>query len=401
MQNGGYKADATYGHIGIITGIVNSSQVSTVETNTWQHTPAKAFATRYSSTAACFIRPDFVATPVQASWEGPTATAITQTDAHLSGKVNFSQTVNTTQCGVRLYDSDGTCIAQKDEAVNYTTTYVNIWYDITSELGVTLTSGKTYTFQFYTISNGSEYWSASIEFTTAHPTHSYTPAVTAPTCTEKGYTTYTCVCGDVYVSNYVNALGHKYENGVCVRCGAKDPEYIGNPFVDVFPTDYYYDSVMWAVKNGITAGTSDTTFGPNLECTRGQVVTFLWRMAGKPVVSASNPFVDVSADAYYYNAVRWAVSRGITAGVGGNAFAPDQVVTREQFVTFLYRYAGKPSAATSSSFWDVDYRAYYANANNWAYANGIVYGYNNGAFGVGDSCLRGQTVTFLYRYANQ
>ena len=183
---------------------------------------------------ACFIRPDFVATPAEASWDGPVAKDITETNAFLSGTVSFNQTVNTTQCGIRLYDSNGKCIAQKDESVNYNTSYVNIWYDLTGEMGVSLTSGKTYTFKLYAISNGRDYWSPTVKFTTAH-THSYSAKVTAPTCTEKGYTTHTCACGDSYKDSYVNALGHNFKNGACTRCGAKDPDYepTAYPFTDV------------------------------------------------------------------------------------------------------------------------------------------------------------------------
>ena len=115
------------------------------------------------------------------------------------------------------------------------------------------------------------------------------------------------------------------------------PEATGaNPFTDVGTSDYYYDAVLWAVENGITVGTSDTTFSPETPVTRAQAVTFQWRAAGSPVVSGSS-FDDVAADAYYVNAVTWAVANGITNGTSGTTFSPDVVVSRAQAVTFLWR----------------------------------------------------------------
>ena len=184
------------------------------------------------------IRPDFGGSaPVSAaSWEGPSATNITESNAYLSGKVNFSQTMNTTQVGVRIYDSSNTRIALKDEYVNYNTTYVNIWYDVTGELGIYLKSGQSYKFQFYTISNGKEYWSPIISFATAH-THNYASKVVQPTCTAQGYTMHTCSCGNSYKDSYVNALGHSYSGGACTRCGQKDPNYTQTSGVMCFPTE--------------------------------------------------------------------------------------------------------------------------------------------------------------------
>ena len=426
------------------------------------------------------IRPDFGGSaPVSAaSWEGPSATNITESNAYLSGKVNFSQTMNTTQVGVRIYDSSNTRIALKDEYVNYNTTYVNIWYDVTGELGIYLNSGQSYKFQFYTISNGKEYWSPIISFATAH-THNYASKVVQPTCTAQGYTIHTCSCGNSYKDSYVNALGHSYSGGACTRCGQKDPNYtqtsgvryvlsdgvltvsgsgectnawmnnyspnnvkkivigsgitsigraafqgcayvksvdiangvtkicrgaftqcwaldyviiptsvntiemtaFGNAisgstmndvyycgsaaqwgrisigehndsllkasfhynydpnmsFTDVAAGSYCYDAVQWAVANGITNGTDATHFSPNATCTRGQVVTFMYRAEGEPAVGGSNGFVDVAAGSYCYNAVQWAVAKGITKGTDTTHFSPNATCTRGQVVTFLYR----------------------------------------------------------------
>ena len=168
-------------------------------------------------------------------------------------------------------------------------------------------------------------------------------------------------------------------------------------FTDVSDGSYYYDAVNWAVSNGITDGTSATTFSPDNICTRAQMVTFLWRAAGSPAPhSGSNPFVDVPADAYYYTAVLWAVEQGITTGTSVTTFSPDDTVTRSQTVTFLWRYSGSPEAG-GSSFADVEADAYYATAVAWAAGEGITSGTSATTFSPYDPCTRAQIVTFLYR----
>ena len=178
------------------------------------------------------------------------------------------------------------------------------------------------------------------------------------------------------------------------RADAAEPV---NPFVDVSGGAYYEDAVLWAVREGITSGTTATTFSPGASCTRAQMVTFLWRAAGSPKASGSNPFRDVSADTYYYDAVLWAVENGITSGISADAFAPDAMVTRAQTVTFLYRAAGSPAAASGSSFSDVSGNAYYADAVSWAVEKGITSGTAAAAFSPDADCTRAQIVTFLYR----
>ena len=486
------------------------------------------------------IRPDFGGSaPVSAaSWEGPSATNITESNAYLSGKVNFSQTMNTTQVGVRIYDSSNTRIALKDEYVNYNTTYVNIWYDVTGELGIYLKSGQSYKFQFYTISNGKEYWSPIISFATAH-THNYASKVVQPTCTAQGYTMHTCSCGNSYKDSYVNAHGHSYSGGACTRCGQKDPNYtqtsgvsyvlsdgvltvsgsgectnawmnnyspnnvtkivigsgitsigraafqgcayvksvdiangvtkicrgaftqcwalesviiptsvntiemtaFGNAisgstmndvyycgsaaqwgrisigehndsllkasfhynydpnmsFTDVAAGSYCYDAVQWAVANGITNGTDATHFSPNAGCTRGQVVTFLWRAAGEPTVGGNVGFVDVAPGSYCYEAVKWAVANGITKGTDVTHFSPNATCTRGQVVTFMYRAEGEPAVGGNVGFVDVAAGSYCYNAVQWAVANGITKGTDATHFSPNATCTRGQVVTFLYR----
>ena len=168
-------------------------------------------------------------------------------------------------------------------------------------------------------------------------------------------------------------------------------------FVDVKTGDYFYDAVLWAVEKGITNGTSAETFSPEDPCTRAQIVTFLWRAAGSPVVNYAMDLSDVAGDAYYAEAVRWALSEGITTGTSADQFSPDATCTREQAVTFLYRAAGSPAVSGESAFEDVGADAYYARAVAWAAQNGVTNGISQALFGTGSDCTRAQIVTFLYR----
>ena len=171
-----------------------------------------------------------------------------------------------------------------------------------------------------------------------------------------------------------------------------------NPFIDVPAGSYYEDAVIWAVDKGITTGTSATTFNPNGICTRAQAVTFLWRAAGSPAAkSAVMPFTDVKAGSYYYDAVLWAVENGITKGTSDTTFSPDATCSRAQIVTFLWRANGSPAVSGNSAFTDVAADAYYAAAVTWAEKNDITGGIGGGLFGSNNNCTRAQIVTFIYR----
>ena len=187
------------------------------------------------------IRPDFSTAPLTATWEGPTAANITETGAHIISRVTFPQKVVFAQAGIRVYDESGKMVGTRDELDPITSPYLKFDYDINSELGISLQSGKKYSSSLYVIVNGKEYWSQPVTFTTAH-THYYTATVTAPTCTTKGYTTHTCACGNSYVDTYTDALGHAWDNGkvtkqpteaetgvktfTCTRCGETKTETI-------------------------------------------------------------------------------------------------------------------------------------------------------------------------------
>lgn len=170
-------------------------------------------------------------------------------------------------------------------------------------------------------------------------------------------------------------------------------------FRDVSKYDYYYNAVKWALKKGVTSGTGRYTFSPDAACTRAQTVTFLWRAAGCPKATAkTNPFTDVHASDYFYEAVLWAVENGITNGTSSTTFSPNASVTRAQVATFLWRANGEP-AAKDSGFTDVAANAYYAKAVAWAYAEGITTGTGFGVFSPEAICTRAQIVTFLFRNA--
>ena len=171
-----------------------------------------------------------------------------------------------------------------------------------------------------------------------------------------------------------------------------------NPFADVADSAYYVDAVEWMLKREVTQGTTETTFSPDLNCTRAQIVTFLWRVAGSPAPKGTVSFADVSADSYYAKAVAWAEEYGIADGIGGGLFSPDATCTRAQSAVFLYRAAGSPAVNGSAGFSDVAADAYYAQAVAWAKEHGITDGIGGGLFGSANDCTRAQIAAFLYRY---
>ena len=218
------------------------------------------------------------------------------------------------------------------------------------------------------------------------------------TCTKAGSITETCtVCGLKGETVETRPTGHRFdEKGRCVLCGIRETK----PFYDVAENAFYYQAVMWAYYYNpqITAGTDSTHFSPNATCTRAQFVTFLWRAAGKPAASVKTSFTDVSENEYYSDAVRWAVSKGITKGTSATTFSPNMTVTRAQVVTFLWRYNGEPSPKNlnNNPFKDVSRNDYY-EAILWAVEHEITKGTSATTFSPNSPCTRAQTVTFLYR----
>ena len=233
------NSENPYGHVGIY-----ESDYCTYNQNFNYEQYVQRVTIRYNHFSNPYwgvIRPDFSTAPLTATWEGPTAANITETGAHIISRVTFPQKVVFAQAGIRVYDESGKMVGTRDELDPITSPYLKFDYDINSELGISLQSGKKYSSSLYVIVNGKEYWSQPVTFTTAH-THYYTATVTAPTCTEKGYTTHTCACGNSYVDTYTDALGHAWDNGkvtkqpteaetgvktfTCTRCGETKTETI-------------------------------------------------------------------------------------------------------------------------------------------------------------------------------
>lgn len=175
-------------------------------------------------------------------------------------------------------------------------------------------------------------------------------------------------------------------------------EELINPFVDVSPESPYYEAILWIYNEGITTGYTDTEFRINGDCTRAQAVTFLWRAAGEPSPqTANNPFSDVSNYAYYYDAILWAVEQGITKGYEDGTFHPNDTVTRAQFVTFLWRSEGSPSPKSNNCIFPDVTDPHYSDAILWGNDNDIVKGYEDGTFRPGNTCTRGHVAMFMYR----
>ena len=188
------------------------------------------------------------------------------------------------------------------------------------------------------------------------------------------------------------------DSKVTVEATFKAEQSTGNnPFTDIPAGAYYEDAVVWAVGRNITTGMSAAAFDPNGSCTRAQIVTFLWRAAGSPEPKTMKGFDDVASNAYYAKAVAWAVENGITEGTSDTTFSPDATCSRAQIVTFLWRANGSPAASGNSAFTDVASDAYYAAAVIWAEKNDITGGIGGGRFGSNNNCTRAQIVTFLYR----
>lgn len=244
--------------------------------------------------------------------------------------------------------------------------------------------------------------------------HEYQKTVVAPTCTVKGYTSYTCIhCQDSYRADYKDATSHRYgqvpryasgastveKTYICIDCGREKKEILQNPFRDVEAGIYYYEPILWAADQGIAKGMTDVTFEPALECTRAQVLTFLWRSVGAPRAKTRTcPFTDVEPGSWYYEAVLWAVEQNITKGMSSTTFEPNTECTRAHVVTFLWRVAGQPKATKRTcSFTDVIKGEFYYDAMLWAVEQNITNGMGNNCFEPNTICTRGQVVTFLYR----
>ena len=224
------------------------------------------------------------------------------------------------------------------------------------------------------------------------------------TCSAEGRydeVTYCTVCYEELSreTKTMDMLEHNYVNGVCTFCGEEEP--ITVEFEDVKdPSSYFYIPVYWAVSQGITSGKTATTFAPYDSCTRAQVMSFLYKAMGSPEVSGSNPFTDVKESDYFYKPVLWAVSQGITSGTSATTFSPYNPCTRAQVMSFLYKAMGSPEVSGSSPFTDVKESDYFYKPVLWAVSRGITNGTSATTFGAYNTCTRAQVMTFLYKAMN-
>ena len=284
-----------------------------------------------------------------------------------------------------------------DAGSNYEITYVNGTLTIYSRSsgGGSSSSGSNYTVSVPSAKNG--------DVTLSPKNASKGDRVTVTVKPDSGYVLETLTVTDKNGNELklTDKGNGKYTftmpgSKVEVKATFMEDNSVLNFFYDVPNGAYFYEAVKWAVDKGVTNGLSDTMFGPYESCTRAQIVTFLWRAAGSPEPKTASSFTDVPANAYYAKAVAWAVENGITNGMTATTFAPDATCTRGQSVTFLHR-ALKGTASGSANFTDVKSDAFYADAINWAVANNVTNGTSNTTFSPNADCTRAEIVTFLYR----
>lgn len=306
--------------------------------------------------------------------------------------------------GLSIKDSNGNVVANKN-------------FSNTDQSAIAFQCEEPGNYRAEVSVNGTVYYST---FTITN--HSFTNYASDgnATCTQDGTKTAKCNHCDATdtIPDLGSALGHAFgawsvikepttteegmEEHTCARCNHTEQRSIAkleNPFTDVAPGNFFYEPVLWAIENGITNGTSATTFGPNDQCMRAHVVTFLWRAVGSPEPTRTdNPFVDVKPADFYYKPVLWAVENGITSGMDATHFGPTAYCNRAQVVTFLYRTMGNPDVgAATNPFTDVAAGSFYERAVFWAVENGVTAGLSATSFGPNSICNRAQIVTFLYR----
>ena len=345
--------------------------------------------------------------------------------------------------GITLWDSKGNVVATRDDSVNWTGTYLNVGYNITEEIGVTLTPGTAYKYQLRAVFNGKTYTKEGTVTTTgqAPHTHYYTATVTAPTCTAKGYTTHTCACGNSYVDTYTDALGHAWDNGkvtkpatetengvktvTCTRCGETKTETIPKlthehsyKAVVTAPTctekgytthtcacgDSYVDS--YVLPLGHDWGSGKVTKEPT--ATENGIKTYICARCGETkteVIPAggcpSAGFTDVPGeDNWAHAGIDYCVANGLMSGVGGNLFAPKKATTRAQIVQILYNLEGEPRVYGSTPFTDLT-NDWYKDAILWAYQTGVVAGTSSTTFEPDLPVTREQIAVILMEYTSR
>ena len=336
-----------------------------------------------------------------------------------TGLVGSDALTPNTAATFTCFEADGTtAVSTSTAAGTYTITWTNkdsVTFTGAENYDVTKTATGTLTISNPSYGGGGVYYPTTYSITVDDAKNgdvSVSPiaasqgsTVTITVTPDKGYTLETLTVTDNYGKKVeVTAKDGKYTfkmpgSKVTVKATFMDDNTMLNFFVDVPADAYYYDAVLWAVKEGITNGTSATTFSPDNPCTRAQMVTFLWRAAGSPEPKTSEcQFTDVDMDSYYGKAVLWAVEKGITNGTSDTTFSPDATCTRAQMATFLCRMANGKAVSSTSAFTDVEAGKYYTEAVQWAVEQGITNGTSATTFSPDTTCTRAQMVTFLYRY---
>ena len=493
--NGGvYYRTSSLGHVGIIVS-AGTSSFDAVN----QNFLGKAYCTlnTFSNSALqCAIRPDFTGGSVQTTmdWTEDICNP-TETDAYISIKAVPSVSGSFGECGVTVMNTAGTVIGSKTETADASArTYLIIWYNIAEELGITLSPGASYSYQFYTYFNGTRYDSPVRSFTTPHThaysaqitpatctaqgytthtcticgdsykdsytsalghnwdagtvtveptetepgvktftctrcgetktepisatghTHNYTATVIAPTCTERGYTIHACVCGDSYVADYVDALGHNFVGGVCTRCGAKDPNYVpptpGDPcegYTDIDRSKWYHSAADFVIARGLMGSTKtdNLTFEPNTKVSRAMVASILYRMANSPAVTYKGTFTDVKNGKWFTDAIEWCAQNGLASGKGNGKFDPNGNVTRQELAVFMMKmtqYLGKPTEgrADLGSFADgASVPKWASDYVKWAVSAGLISGKSSGGktyLAPTDNATRAEFASIIMRF---
>ena len=354
--------------------------------------------------------------------------SVTDTNAVLVSLCTKPAGTAVTHLGLYLYDSNGNLILkhkQPEKTVGASLTSFHCWWDLNNEVGYTLTPGTTYQYAFFGVFDGEEVEGPMKTFTTSGSADEETCTVTfhpnkgtihgddtvsasrstifgsiTPSIERDGYELdgwYTKASGGTPVpdSAVLTSDLDVYAHWTEVEEEEEDPL----TFSDVDPDSWYADAVAWAVKNKITSGTGDNQFSPNRECTRAEIVTFLWNAMGSPKPDrSSSPFTDVRKGSYYYDAVLWALEENISSGTDSDTFSTGKPCSRAEAITFLYRAENSPSYAHRSRFDDVPSGSWYADAVSWGVSNQILQGTGDNCFSPDGTCTRAQIVTMLYRY---
>lgn len=429
------NSDNPYGHVGVYESDYshyhqNVDGLYGVVQRTCHYT---AFGNPYWGV----VRPNWGGQGATMTLDAPWVEWVTETNAKLCSVIRCDGApVYSSSYGVSIWDDKNSLIYSGGDSIpsnHQGYGYISVWFDLTAELGVVLQPGKDYTYNFFAWDGTKYVGSPKSSFKTAGTssktcTLSFSTGVSvsipaqSKTDTEDALTftiPATKLEKDGYtflgwsVSPSADTAGYQPGSSITISQDTTlyavwqkkdDGETSGGDmdasvFVDVQADAYYADAVAWALQNKITSGTGETTFSPHGFCSRAQAVTFLWRAFGRPEPKTTvNPFTDVRPGDYYYKAVLWAVGNGVTSGTSTTTFSPNDTCSRAQIVTFLWRSAGSPVVGNTGVFSDVKASSYYVNAVDWAVHTGVTSGTSKTTFSPNSDCVRGQIVTFLYRY---